>query len=155
MPCRPSTSRRSRFAPPGGSGRIAGCRSTELYLPRVMAVEVRYYTDPACAWSWANEPTVRRLMTEFGAGLSWSYVMGGLARDYQKGHEDPEAGIGGTRGVYPGLVQHWMDVADSGRMPLDPRLWTEGAIASTYPACMAVKAAQEQAEDGGYAYLRT
>src|SRR5436305_3665105 len=121
-----------------------------------MPVAVRYYTDPACSWSWSNEPTVRRLMTEFGDGLSWTYVMGGLARDYQSpSYEDAEAGIGGTRGVYPGLIAHWMDVADAGRMPIDPRLWVEGPIATTYPACMAVKAAQEQAEDGGYGYLRT
>jgi putative protein-disulfide isomerase len=97
---------------------------------------------------------VRRLMMEFGEGLTWTYVMGGLARDYTQGHEDPEAGIGGQRGVYPGLVAHWMDVADEGGMPFDPRLWLEGPIRSTYPACMAVKAAAEQAPDGGYAYLR-
>src|SRR5205807_1769043 len=36
-----------------------------------------------------------------------------------------------------------------------PLLWKEGPIATTYPACMAVKAAQEQAGDGGYRYLRT
>lgn len=119
-----------------------------------MAVQIRYYTDPACSWSWSTEPTVRRLMTEFGDGLSWAFVMGGLARDYESGHEDPEAGIGGTRGVYPGLVSHWLDVAERGGMPLDPRIWTEGPLRSTYPACMAVKAAQEQAADGGYGYLR-
>ena len=39
-------------------------------------------------------------------------------------------------------------------MPVDPRLWSEGPIASTYPACMAAKAASEQVEDGGYRYLR-
>src|SRR5436305_528900 len=47
-----------------------------------------------------------------------------------------------------------MDVAADSRMPIDPRLWKEGPIKSTYPACMAVKAAVEQARDGGYAYLR-
>jgi len=82
-------------------------------------------------------------MVEFGNSLSWTYVMGGLARDYT---EDPS--------VFQWLVGHWLDVADEGRMPLDPRLWNEGPIGSTYPACMAVKAATEQAEDGGYAYLR-
>jgi predicted DsbA family dithiol-disulfide isomerase len=119
-----------------------------------LAVKVRYLTDPACSWSWSTEPTVRKLMAEFGDNLSWTYVMGGLARDYTAGHEDPESGIGGSHGVYPGLVNHWLDVADDGGMPLDPRIWTEGPIRSTYPACMAVKAAAEQAGDGGYAYLR-
>lgn len=79
-------------------------------------------------------------MVEFGGSLLWTYVMGGFARDFQ--------------GVYPGVVGHWLDIAESGAMPLDPRIWTEGPIASTYPACMAVKAASEQAGDGGYAYLR-
>jgi predicted DsbA family dithiol-disulfide isomerase len=123
------------------------------YFPSV-PVDVRYITDPACSWSWSTEPTVRRLMTEFGEDLAWTYVMGGLARDYTQGHEDPEAGIGGSRGVYPGLAAHWMDVSDEAGMPFDPRIWFEGPIRSTYPACMAVKAAAEQSADGGYAYLR-
>jgi putative protein-disulfide isomerase len=123
-------------------------------VARSMSVSVRYFTDPACSWSWSTEPTIRKLMVEFGEGLEWTFVMGGLARDYTSGHDDPEAGIGGKVGVFPGLVNHWMDVAAEGRMPIDPRLWNEGPITSTYPACMAVKAASEQADDGGYAYLR-
>jgi hypothetical protein len=93
-------------------------------------------------------------MVEFGEGLAWTYVMGGLARDITQGLEDPEEGIGGSRGVYSGLVAHWMDVSDEAGMPFDPRIWFEGPIRSTYPACMAVKAAAEQSADGGYAYLR-
>ncbi len=108
-----------------------------------MAVGVRFITDPACPWSWATEPAVRKLMVEFGEELALTWVMGGLARDYAS-----------ARGGPPALVSHWLDVADRGRMPLDPRLWTEGPLGSTYPACMAVKAAQEQAADGGDAYLR-
>jgi protein-disulfide isomerase-like protein with CxxC motif len=79
-------------------------------------------------------------MVEFGGSLHWTYVMGGYARDFQ--------------GVYPGVVGHWLEIAEEGGMPLDPRIWAEGPIASTYPACMAVKAASEQASDSGYAYLR-
>ena len=90
-------------------------------------------------------------MVEFGDSLSWTYVMGGLARDYTSGHEE----TGGTQAVYPRLLAHWLNVADEGGMPIDPRLWAEGPIFSTYPACMAVKAAAEQSADGGYAYLRT
>lgn len=100
-------------------------------------------------------------MEEFGESLTWTYIMGGLARDYTAGsaHERPYpggwAGLGGEAGSYPRLVAHWLDVADEGRMPIDPRLWIEAPIRSTYPACMAVKAAAEQSGDGGYAYLRT
>ncbi|TMK62424.1 MAG: hypothetical protein E6G53_13890 [Actinobacteria bacterium] len=109
-----------------------------------MPARVRYFTDPACSWSWAAEPLVRRLMWEFGESLAFTWIMGGLARDYTY-----------ARDVYPWLLTHWLEVASETRMPLDPLLWKEGPIATTYPACMAVKAAQEQAQDGGYRYLRT
>lgn len=91
---------------------------------------------------------------EFGDSLSWTYVMGGLVRDFTGGQDEPGGGAGGRSPVYPRLVEQWLDVADESGMPLDPRLWSEGPIKSTYPACMAVKAAAEQADDGGYAYLR-
>jgi hypothetical protein len=82
-------------------------------------------------------------MWEFGDGLSFTWVMGGLARDYTV-----------KRDVYPWLLQHWLEVADRTRMPIDPLLWAESPIKSTYPASMAVKAALEQADDRAYRYLR-
>ena len=45
-------------------------------------VRVDYYTDPACPWSWAIEPAVRRLEVEFGDGVRFTYLMGGLAREF-------------------------------------------------------------------------
>ncbi len=40
-------------------------------------------------------------------------------------------------------------------MPVDPRAWnTPGAIGSTYPACMAFRAAAEQGPDAAGRYLR-
>lgn len=107
-----------------------------------MSVGIQYFTDPACVWSWGAEPKIRKLMVEFGDSLSWTYVMGGLARQY---------GLPAEREEH--IIQ-WLSATDDSGMPLDPRLWTEGAISSTFPACMAVKAAAEQAADRGYAYLR-
>jgi len=103
-----------------------------------VAISVRCITDPACVWSWASEPAVRALKVEFGEDLAWTFVMGGLAREF------PPAG----------LAQHWMDAAAESGMPTDPRVWDEGPMKSSYPACMAVKSAAEQASDGGYRYLR-
>jgi putative protein-disulfide isomerase len=106
-----------------------------------MPLVARYYTDPACSASWAAEPALRKLMVEFGSDLPVTYVMGGLARGYS--------------GDLRWLLVEWLEAAERSRMPVDPLLWTESPIKSTYPACMAVKAAAEQAGDGGYAYLRT
>ena len=75
-------------------------------------------------------------MVEFGDALDFTFVMGGMARE-----AEPE-------------VEEWLEIMSETGMPMDPLMWTEGPIRSTYPACMAVKAAQEQAKDGGYRYLR-
>lgn len=114
-----------------------------------MAVRVRLLTDPGCPWSWAAEPARRRLVADFGEELEFTYVMGGLARDLVDGRDD--RAIGET---HADLIAAWLDVADGSRMPFDPRLWREGPIRSTYPACLGVRAAAQQAPDGGEAYLR-
>jgi putative protein-disulfide isomerase len=78
-------------------------------------------------------------VVEFGAELHITYVMGGLAREF----EDPA-----------GLVLSWLEHSAESGMPLDPRIWANGAPRSSYPACIAVKAAFEQGADAGERYLR-
>ena len=94
-----------------------------------MTLRVRYYTDPACPASWAAEPALRKLMVEFGDDLSITYVMGGLARQFEK----PAS-----------MIVPWLDASERSVMPVDPRLWAQAPLSSSYPACMAVKAAAEQ-----------
>ena len=120
----------------------------------MMTVQVRFYTDPACPWSWAAEPALRRLMWEFEGELEFVWVMGGLARRYGREYRDEEGRIGHGPDCYADLISHWLDVAADGLMPTDPRIWTESPLTSTYPACQAVKAAAEQGWEAGYRYLR-
>ena len=120
----------------------------------MMTVQVRFYTDPACPWSWAAEPALRRLMWEFDGELEFVWVMGGLARRYGRKYRDEEGRIGAGPDCYADLISHWLDVVDDGLMPADPRIWTESPLTSTYPACQAVKAAAEQGWEAGYRYLR-
>jgi putative protein-disulfide isomerase len=79
-------------------------------------------------------------MVEFGEGLRITYVMGGLAREFE---EDLSS-----------LVIQWLnDAAESG-MPFDPRVWHSDGVRSTYPACIAFRAAAEQGPDVASRYLR-
>jgi putative protein-disulfide isomerase len=79
-------------------------------------------------------------MVEFGEGLRITYVMGGLAREFE---EDLSS-----------LVIQWLnDAAESG-MPFDPRVWHTDGVRSTYPACIAFRAAAEQGPDVATRYLR-
>jgi protein-disulfide isomerase-like protein with CxxC motif len=78
-------------------------------------------------------------MMEFGDDLSITYVMGGLARQF----DDPAS-----------MIVPWLDAAERSGMPVDPRLWTAAPLTSSYPACMAVKAAEEQGPDAAARMLR-
>jgi hypothetical protein len=93
-------------------------------------------------------------MWEFGDNLRFTWVMGGLARAYGSAYRDSESRVGSGADCFSDLMAHWLDVAAESGMPIDARLWSQNPIASTYPACQAVKAAAEQGPDAGYRYLR-
>jgi hypothetical protein len=78
-------------------------------------------------------------MVDFGTDLSITYVMGGIARTF----DDPDS-----------MIVPWLDASDRSGMPIDPRLWAEAPLSSSYPACMAVKAATEQGPEAAGRYLR-
>jgi predicted DsbA family dithiol-disulfide isomerase len=119
-----------------------------------MPAQVRFYTDPACAWSWGAEPMLRRLLWEFEGELEFTWVMAGLARAFGRDYRDEEGGIGSGPDCFADLISHWLDITAQTEMPCDPRIWTESPLSSTYPACQAVKAASEQGWEAGYRYLR-
>jgi putative protein-disulfide isomerase len=107
----------------------------------IVPVEVLYFTDPACPWSWATEPSIRRLEWELGDRIRFRPVMGGLARTFEVAD-------------HPGRIAEWLQAADASGMPLDPLLWARAPLSSSYPACQAVKAAAEQGADAEATYLR-
>ena len=104
-------------------------------LRHIAVVHTLYYTDPVCPWSWAFEPSLRRLLWEFGASIDVSYVMSGMRRDL----EDPK-----------NLALQALNASERSGMPVDARLWLEDPPASSHPACTAVKAAAEQGDAGPY-----
>src|SRR5215212_8120932 len=84
---------------------------TSLLSPAVTVVHVMYYTDPACPWSWAAEPALRRIQGEFGDGVAITYVMGGLAREFKRPVE---------------TAAHVLDASAASGMPVDARSWLGG-----------------------------
>lgn len=98
-------------------------------------VHISYYTDPADPWSWALEPALRRLTSEFGEDLQIDYVMSGLERQFDTPSQ---------------MVGELLAAAERSGMPVDPRLWLDDPPRSSYPACIAVKAAAEQGDPGQY-----
>ena len=115
----------------------------------MLDVEITYFTDPLCSWSWALEPAWRRLRYELGDHLGWRYRMGGMIPDWSR-YADPISDVAAPTHMGP----QWLEVSRRSGMPIDPRLWHDDPPASSYPACLAVKAAELQGHDVGDRYLR-
>jgi predicted DsbA family dithiol-disulfide isomerase len=97
----------------------------------VGTVSISYVTDPFCPWSWAAEPSWRRLQAEFGDQVAITYVISGL------GGAQPDP-------------REWLEAAAASGMPVDPRGIMADPPASTNAAGLAVKAVAEQADPGPY-----
>jgi len=138
--------------PDGLVGPVAAHRRPDLpHAPISMetAVHITYYTDPLCSWSWAFEPVWRRLRYEYGGPVAWRYVMGGMIPDW-KTFSDPLNDVGRPSQMAP----HWYHVSQASGQPIDVRIWHDDPPDSSFPACLAVKAAERQGSAASEATLR-
>ncbi len=118
------------------------------------ALEIISFTDPYCTWCWGSEPILRKIQEVYGDQVSIRFVMGGLVED-MRNFSDPGAGIGGDQ-WYRQVAEHWADASRRHMMPVDVQVFFDikDDVFSTYPACIAFKAAQLQSEEMGKRYLR-
>lgn len=103
------------------------------------SIDITYYTDPLCCWSWAFEPAWQKLLQELKGRITYRYVMGGLLPHWKHYHDALHAV---TRPVQMGPV--WMHAKQVTGMYLNDKLWVTDPPASSYPACIAVKCAALQ-----------
>lgn len=111
-------------------------------------VNVTYYTDPLCCWSWAFEKHWRRFQNEFSDRINVRYVMGGMIPDWNQ-YNDPLNSV--SRPLQMGPV--WMHASQVTHTPMDYTLWHEDPPSSSYPGCIAVKCAMLQSAELGENYL--
>jgi putative protein-disulfide isomerase len=112
------------------------------------SVEVTFYTDPLCCWSWAMRPAFERLREESGALIKVQYKMGGLLPSW-KHFQDASHAINRPSQMGP----EWMHAAQLSGVAIDSQVWVTDPPASSYPACIAVKCVQLQSEEFGETYL--
>ncbi|HEY5371643.1 MAG TPA: DsbA family protein [Hanamia sp.] len=112
-------------------------------------LEIIYFTDPLCCWSWAMEPQLRKLQYEYNGQINWRYCMGGLLPGWNNYHDEVNSV---SRPIQMGPV--WMHAQYVSGMPIDANIWMKDAPASSYPACIAVKNVSMQSDEAGTRYLR-
>ena len=109
-------------------------------------VKIVYYTDPICSSCWGIEPQLRKLKLEYGAYIDIDYRMGGLLPDWSYN----SGGISKPLDV----AHHWDEASLHYEMPIDGNVWIEDPLESSYPSCIAVKAAQIQSKEKAITFMR-
>jgi len=98
---------------------------------------------------WTFESVRTRLRTAYVSGIAWRYCLGGLLPDWRS-FRDPLQAVHTPAQLAPA----WYHVAVRTGATLDERIWHEDPPASSYPACLAVKAAARQGAAAEDHYLR-
>jgi len=126
-----------------------GINKQELVFQQADRLNIIYYTDPLCCWSWAFEPQWRRFRYEFQNYITWQYRMGGLVSSWNN-YNDAVNSI--SRPLQMGPL--WMQAHHMSGMPMNDRIWFNDPPQSSYPACVAVKCAGMQSPEAEEKYLR-
>ncbi|MFB9075944.1 DsbA family protein [Flavobacterium procerum] len=109
-------------------------------------VKIIYYTDPICSSCWGIEPQLRKLKLEYGDYFEIDYRMGGLLPDWSYN----SGGISKPADV----AHHWDEASLHYEMPIDGDVWLEDPLDSSYPSCIAMKAAQIQSKEKAVKFMR-
>lgn len=107
-------------------------------------LSITYFTDPLCCWSYVFEPVWQRLKADLGDNLHYRYCMSGMLPDWNSYHDELNAV---TRPLQMGPV--WLQARHMSGVYVNDRLWFTDPPASSYPACVAVKAAAQQSAQAG------
>ncbi len=109
-------------------------------------IKIVYYTDPICSSCWGIEPQLRKLKLEYGDYIDIDYRMGGLLPDWSYN----SGGISKPADV----AHHWDEASLHYEMPIDGNVWIEDPLDSSYPSCIAIKAAQIQNKEKAIKFMR-
>ncbi|WP_116790404.1 DsbA family protein [Flavobacterium psychrotrophum] len=118
----------------------------DTITPATKPVKIVYYTDPICSSCWGIEPQLRKLKLEYGDYFEIDYRMGGLLPDWSYN----SGGISKPADV----AHHWDEASLHYEMPIDGDVWLEDPLDSSYPSCIAMKAAQLQDKDTAVKFMR-
>jgi len=110
-------------------------------------IEIVHFADPMCWWSWGLEPALQRLKEVYGDNVKVTYRMGGTFRDLKEWMKDYEVDETST------LAWVHESVEMTG-MPVVPDYFWRSKVSSTYPGCLAFKAAQLQSAEKADRYFR-
>ena len=117
-------------------------------------IRVVEYTDPYSIWCWGYEPLLRRFEVRYPHAIDVEVRMGGLFEDFTPMRESWTRMSGGR--WQDSIRAFFQGVASQHRMPMDADAMMREIddFRSTWPACVAFKAAEAQGREAGWRFLR-
>jgi len=111
-------------------------------------IEVIHFADPWCWWSWGLEPILGRLKEVYGEEVKITYRMGGITDSIKEWRKEYNV-------IDDKSLKAWTAESVSlTKMPVDPEFILKTRAKSTWPACIAFKAAQLQNEELAELFFR-
>jgi len=106
-----------------------------------VGMEIIFYTDPLCCWTWAMQPQWNKFINELSGNsqIIIKYKMGGLIPSWRHFH-DQTASIDKPVQMGP----EWMHAAAVSGVKINHGIWISDPPASSFPACIAVKCVELQ-----------
>lgn len=111
-------------------------------------LNITYFTDPLCCWSWVFEPVWQQLKNDLAPILNYRYCMGGMIPSWSNYNDDLNSI---SKPIQMGPI--WLQAKHMSGTFINDRLWFSDPPASSYPACAAVKCAALQGRGAAEAYL--
>jgi predicted DsbA family dithiol-disulfide isomerase len=111
-------------------------------------IKVTYYTDPLCCWSWAFEQHWRMLLQNYGALITYEYVMGGMLSRWDN-YNDPLNSV--SKPIQMGPV--WMHASEVTHVKMKYSIWAIDPPYSSYPPSIAFKTVALQSKEAADEYL--
>ncbi|MEK4404233.1 DsbA family protein [Sporosarcina psychrophila] len=130
---------------PGGETEM---QFIDLSTPK-KKVDLYYVTDPICSHCWALEPVLRKFEAQYGQYVNMHTLMGGLLENWN-GFADTANGINGPADV----AEHWREVGEHSRMPIDGTLWHDNPIESSFIPSRVFKMIHKQSPEIANTFLR-
>lgn len=113
------------------------------------ALEIYTFIDPICPECWAFEPTLKKLVLEYGHYFKIRFIVAGNLSAWNV----CQAKLKGLPSV-KNLAEVWEKTASRTGMSCDGDLWYEDPIYSPYLTSIAIKAAEMQGKALGLKFLR-
>lgn len=111
-------------------------------------IEISFYTDPLCCWSWAFDQHWRTLLQNYSDQISYEYVMGGLIPRWDN-YNDPLNSV--SKPIQMGPV--WMHASEVTHVKMKHSIWATDPPHSSYPPSIAFKTVELQSKEAADEFL--